>query len=176
MTGENKERERGGAISMGLPFLIHLEGKIYSCKHCQTHLGISDDIMSRVGAHRRGLFPLPFHNLVSIKLVRMWRFWSSRFLVFLISLISSSQTSHCYPFLPPGGHRSLRLDGFRRTCSARVHARHAIYWKISSLHESMDLFPTRLQDSFFPLPRFPSTNADADGDLPLLLLLMSFDG
>lgn len=64
--GENKERERGGEISMGLLFLMHLEGKIYSCKHCQTHLGISDDILSRVGAHRRGLFPLPFRNVVSI--------------------------------------------------------------------------------------------------------------
>ncbi|OUZ99076.1 Yippee/Mis18 [Macleaya cordata] len=32
---------------MGRLFLINLEGKIYSCKHCQTHLGLFDDIISR---------------------------------------------------------------------------------------------------------------------------------
>ncbi|KAG6475828.1 hypothetical protein ZIOFF_065057 [Zingiber officinale] len=26
-----------------------LEGKIYSCKHCQTHLTLSDDILSKTG-------------------------------------------------------------------------------------------------------------------------------
>ncbi|KAG6474077.1 hypothetical protein ZIOFF_068001 [Zingiber officinale] len=26
-----------------------LEGKIYSCKHCQTHLALSDDILSKTG-------------------------------------------------------------------------------------------------------------------------------
>ncbi|RWW05341.1 hypothetical protein GW17_00031392 [Ensete ventricosum] len=33
---------------MGRLFLISLEGKIYSCKHCQAHLAVSDDIVSKV--------------------------------------------------------------------------------------------------------------------------------
>lgn len=33
---------------MGRVFLIHLEGKIYSCKHCRTHLALCDDVVSRV--------------------------------------------------------------------------------------------------------------------------------
>ncbi|XP_065026494.1 protein yippee-like isoform X1 [Musa acuminata AAA Group] len=32
---------------MGRLFLISLEGKIYSCKHCQAHLAVSDDIVSK---------------------------------------------------------------------------------------------------------------------------------
>ncbi|KAG6535563.1 hypothetical protein ZIOFF_000585 [Zingiber officinale] len=32
---------------MGRLFLVSLEGKIYSCKHCQTHLALSDDILSK---------------------------------------------------------------------------------------------------------------------------------
>ncbi|CAL5335113.1 unnamed protein product [Camellia sinensis] len=34
---------------MGRLFLITLEGNIYSCKHCQTHFGLSEDILSKVG-------------------------------------------------------------------------------------------------------------------------------
>lgn len=33
---------------MGRLFVITLEGSIYSCKHCHTHLGLSDDIISKV--------------------------------------------------------------------------------------------------------------------------------
>ncbi|KMS95983.1 hypothetical protein BVRB_003430 [Beta vulgaris subsp. vulgaris] len=28
-------------------FVVHLKGKIYSCKHCRTHLAISEDIVSK---------------------------------------------------------------------------------------------------------------------------------
>ncbi|KAJ6987272.1 hypothetical protein NC653_020500 [Populus alba x Populus x berolinensis] len=33
---------------MGRLFVVELEGKIYSCKHCRTHLALYDDIVSRV--------------------------------------------------------------------------------------------------------------------------------
>ncbi|XP_019103771.1 protein yippee-like isoform X1 [Beta vulgaris subsp. vulgaris] len=33
---------------MGRLFVVHLEGKIYSCKHCRTHLAVSEDIVSKV--------------------------------------------------------------------------------------------------------------------------------
>ncbi|XAR50847.1 hypothetical protein NMG60_11005297 [Bertholletia excelsa] len=32
---------------MGRPFVITLEGNIYRCKHCKTHLAVSDDIISK---------------------------------------------------------------------------------------------------------------------------------
>ncbi|KAL5218576.1 hypothetical protein ABZP36_019260 [Zizania latifolia] len=32
---------------MGRLFLMHLEGKVYSCKHCHTHLGVAADIISK---------------------------------------------------------------------------------------------------------------------------------
>uniref|UniRef100_A0A0D9ZC01 Protein yippee-like n=1 Tax=Oryza glumipatula TaxID=40148 RepID=A0A0D9ZC01_9ORYZ len=32
---------------MGRLFVMHLEGKVYSCKHCHTHLGLSSDIISK---------------------------------------------------------------------------------------------------------------------------------
>lgn len=33
---------------MGRLFVLSLEGKIYSCKHCRTHLALSEDIVSKV--------------------------------------------------------------------------------------------------------------------------------
>ena len=33
---------------MGRLFLVNLEGKIYSCKHCHTHLALCDSIVSKV--------------------------------------------------------------------------------------------------------------------------------
>jgi hypothetical protein len=33
---------------MGRLFVVDLEGKIYSCKHCRTHLALYDDIVSKV--------------------------------------------------------------------------------------------------------------------------------
>ncbi|XP_027929700.1 protein yippee-like isoform X1 [Vigna unguiculata] len=39
---------------MGRPFLINLEGNFYSCKHCQTHLALDDDIISKSFHCRHG--------------------------------------------------------------------------------------------------------------------------
>ncbi|KAK1306034.1 hypothetical protein QJS10_CPA10g01408 [Acorus calamus] len=39
---------------MGFLFVVNLEGKIYSCKHCQTHLALSDDIVSKAFHCRHG--------------------------------------------------------------------------------------------------------------------------
>ncbi|KAL2930987.1 hypothetical protein RDABS01_036397 [Bienertia sinuspersici] len=33
---------------MGRLFMVNLEGKIYSCKHCRTHLALSEDVVSKV--------------------------------------------------------------------------------------------------------------------------------
>lgn len=33
---------------MGRLFAVTLEGRIYSCKHCGTHLALSDDVVSKV--------------------------------------------------------------------------------------------------------------------------------
>ncbi|KAL9316257.1 hypothetical protein ACSQ67_017258 [Phaseolus vulgaris] len=33
---------------MGRLFVVHLEGKVYSCKHCRTHLALYEDIVSKV--------------------------------------------------------------------------------------------------------------------------------
>ncbi|CAN1259411.1 Protein yippee-like At3g11230 [Linum perenne] len=33
---------------MGRVFVVNLEGKIYSCKHCKTNLALSDDIVSKI--------------------------------------------------------------------------------------------------------------------------------
>ncbi|WOH02022.1 hypothetical protein DCAR_0521409 [Daucus carota subsp. sativus] len=42
---------------MGRLFVESLEGNIYSCKHCKTHLAILEDIVSKV------LSPSPFPSL-----------------------------------------------------------------------------------------------------------------
>ncbi|XP_073017173.1 protein yippee-like isoform X1 [Primulina eburnea] len=39
---------------MGRVFVVFLEGKIYSCKHCGTHLALSEDIMSKSFHCRHG--------------------------------------------------------------------------------------------------------------------------
>nr|XP_043636611.1 protein yippee-like [Erigeron canadensis]XP_043636612.1 protein yippee-like [Erigeron canadensis]XP_043636613.1 protein yippee-like [Erigeron canadensis] len=39
---------------MGRLYVISLEGSIYSCKHCNTHLGLSDDIISKSFHCRHG--------------------------------------------------------------------------------------------------------------------------
>ncbi|PKU76843.1 Protein yippee-like [Dendrobium catenatum] len=33
---------------MGRLFLVNLDGKVYSCKHCQTHLALCEEIVSKV--------------------------------------------------------------------------------------------------------------------------------
>lgn len=35
---------------MGRLFVESLEGRIYSCKHCRTHLALYDDIVSKVAS------------------------------------------------------------------------------------------------------------------------------
>ncbi|KAL6496177.1 hypothetical protein OROGR_029435 [Orobanche gracilis] len=32
---------------MGRLFLIYLEDNMYTCKHCQTHLALANDIVSK---------------------------------------------------------------------------------------------------------------------------------
>ncbi|XP_004490984.1 protein yippee-like [Cicer arietinum] len=39
---------------MGRLFVVHLEGKIYSCKHCRTPLALSEDIVSKSFHSRHG--------------------------------------------------------------------------------------------------------------------------
>ncbi|CAN1259410.1 Protein yippee-like At3g11230 [Linum perenne] len=39
---------------MGRVFVVNLEGKIYSCKHCKTNLALSDDIVSKSFHSRHG--------------------------------------------------------------------------------------------------------------------------
>ncbi|XP_021741596.1 protein yippee-like At3g08990 [Chenopodium quinoa] len=50
---------------MGRLFLISLEGQIYRCKHCHTHLGHIDDIMSKAFHSRHGKAYL-FDNIVNV--------------------------------------------------------------------------------------------------------------
>lgn len=38
----------GVGDEMGRLFCLQLEGKMYSCKHCQTHLALCEDIVSKV--------------------------------------------------------------------------------------------------------------------------------
>ncbi|CAN1748624.1 Protein yippee-like [Linum perenne] len=39
---------------MGRLFVVNLEGKIYSCKHCKTNLALSEDIVSKSFHSRHG--------------------------------------------------------------------------------------------------------------------------
>ncbi|XP_042431651.1 protein yippee-like isoform X1 [Zingiber officinale] len=50
---------------MGRLFLISLEGKIYSCKHCQAHLALSHDIVSKSFHCRHGKAYL-FDKIVNV--------------------------------------------------------------------------------------------------------------
>ncbi|CAL9775338.1 unnamed protein product [Musa acuminata subsp. burmannicoides] len=50
---------------MGRLFLVSLEGKIYSCKHCQAHLALVDDIVSRSFHCRHGKAYL-FNKVVNV--------------------------------------------------------------------------------------------------------------
>ncbi|XP_074578810.1 protein yippee-like [Curcuma longa] len=50
---------------MGRLFLVRLEGKIYSCKHCQAHLALSDDILSKAFHCKHGKAYL-FDKVVNI--------------------------------------------------------------------------------------------------------------
>ncbi|XP_019456947.1 PREDICTED: protein yippee-like isoform X2 [Lupinus angustifolius] len=50
---------------MGRLFVLHLEGKIYSCKHCHTHLALSEDIVSKSFHSRHGKAYL-FNKVVNV--------------------------------------------------------------------------------------------------------------
>ncbi|XP_054781617.1 protein yippee-like isoform X3 [Prosopis cineraria] len=50
---------------MGRLFLINLEGSIYSCKHCRTHLALLDDIISKSFHCRHGKAYL-FNEVVNV--------------------------------------------------------------------------------------------------------------
>ncbi|KAE9596193.1 hypothetical protein Lalb_Chr17g0346741 [Lupinus albus] len=50
---------------MGRLFVVHLEGKIYSCKHCRTHLALSEDIVSKSFHSRHGKAYL-FNKVVNV--------------------------------------------------------------------------------------------------------------
>ncbi|GFQ02511.1 protein yippee-like [Phtheirospermum japonicum] len=50
---------------MGRVFVLTLEGKIYSCKHCGTHLALSDDIVSKSFHCRHGKAYL-FNKVVNV--------------------------------------------------------------------------------------------------------------
>ena len=39
---------------MGRLFVVSLEGKIYSCKHCRTHLALCEDVVSKSFYSRHG--------------------------------------------------------------------------------------------------------------------------
>ncbi|KAJ8443894.1 hypothetical protein Cgig2_032718 [Carnegiea gigantea] len=39
---------------MGRLFVVHLEGKIYTCRHCRTHLALSEDVISKSFHCRHG--------------------------------------------------------------------------------------------------------------------------
>ncbi|GAB2299570.1 hypothetical protein Dimus_033633 [Dionaea muscipula] len=61
---------------MGRLFVVNLEGKIYSCKHCRTHLVLYDDIVSKSFYSRHGkayLFSKVVNVTVGEKEERMMR-------------------------------------------------------------------------------------------------------
>ncbi|XP_039828100.1 uncharacterized protein LOC120689767 isoform X2 [Panicum virgatum] len=47
---------------MGRLFLTHLDGNVYSCKHCKTHLGLASDIISKAFHCKNGKAYL-FHKV-----------------------------------------------------------------------------------------------------------------
>ncbi|XP_075496828.1 protein yippee-like isoform X2 [Primulina tabacum] len=59
---------------MGRIFAVTLEGKIYSCKHCGTHLALSEDIVSKSFQCKHGkayLFSKAVNVTVGEKVERM---------------------------------------------------------------------------------------------------------
>eukprot|EP00262_Sarcandra_glabra_P007073 TRINITY_DN1963_c0_g1_i1.p1 TRINITY_DN1963_c0_g1~~TRINITY_DN1963_c0_g1_i1.p1 ORF type:complete len:130 (+),score=25.18 TRINITY_DN1963_c0_g1_i1:141-530(+) len=50
---------------MGRIFLVQLEGKMYSCKHCEAHLALSEDLFSRSFHCRHGKAYL-FNKVVNV--------------------------------------------------------------------------------------------------------------
>uniref|UniRef100_A0A9I9CTZ5 Yippee domain-containing protein n=1 Tax=Cucumis melo TaxID=3656 RepID=A0A9I9CTZ5_CUCME len=59
---------------MGRLFVVNLEGRIYSCKHCRTHLALYEDIVSKTFQSRHGkayLFNKVVNVSVGVKETRM---------------------------------------------------------------------------------------------------------
>ncbi|KAI0502133.1 hypothetical protein KFK09_017080 [Dendrobium nobile] len=59
---------------MGRLFLVNLDGKGYSCKHCQAHLALSEDIVSKSFHCRHGkayLFSKVVNVTIGLKEDRM---------------------------------------------------------------------------------------------------------
>ncbi|XP_010534587.1 PREDICTED: protein yippee-like At3g55890 isoform X3 [Tarenaya hassleriana] len=52
---------------MGRLFVVNLEGKIYSCKHCKTHLAVYEDIISKSFHCRHGKAYL-FNKVVNVSM------------------------------------------------------------------------------------------------------------
>ncbi|KDP44782.1 hypothetical protein JCGZ_01282 [Jatropha curcas] len=52
---------------MGRLFVVNLEGKIYSCKHCKTHLALYEDIVSKSFHSRHGKAYL-FNKVVNVSM------------------------------------------------------------------------------------------------------------
>ncbi|KAL6637657.1 hypothetical protein ACP70R_025229 [Stipagrostis hirtigluma subsp. patula] len=50
---------------MGRLFLMHLDGSVYSCKHCHTHLGLAADIISKAFHSKHGRAYL-FNKVVNV--------------------------------------------------------------------------------------------------------------
>ncbi|XP_010543737.1 PREDICTED: protein yippee-like At3g11230 isoform X2 [Tarenaya hassleriana] len=50
---------------MGRLFLLNLEGKIYCCKHCKTHLAVCEDVVSKSFQCRHGKAYL-FNKVVNV--------------------------------------------------------------------------------------------------------------
>ncbi|KAK9131860.1 hypothetical protein Scep_011388 [Stephania cephalantha] len=50
---------------MGRVFLVELEGRVYRCKFCRSHLALADDLVSRAFSCRRGKAYL-FNTAVNI--------------------------------------------------------------------------------------------------------------
>ncbi|KAK8926134.1 hypothetical protein KSP39_PZI018322 [Platanthera zijinensis] len=50
---------------MGRIFLVHLDGKCYTCKHCQSHLALSEDVVSKAFHSRHGKAYL-FNKVVNV--------------------------------------------------------------------------------------------------------------
>ncbi|XP_063948398.1 protein yippee-like At3g55890 isoform X2 [Daucus carota subsp. sativus] len=62
-----KELFFGVIGEMGRLFVQTLEGSIYSCKHCKTHLAVLEDIMSKAFSSRHGKAYL-FRNVANVTL------------------------------------------------------------------------------------------------------------
>ena len=54
---------------MGRLFLVTLEGKTYSCKHCKAHLALCDDIVSKFSSNL-SIFICYFWSILPIDLLR----------------------------------------------------------------------------------------------------------